>query len=130
MKIGVLSIDILIKALFKPFFIYVSEINGAFSTVEIKVTLIMREEQDGYQSIQLYGVLYTGSNYYIVNETDYEYGGSSKNDTNGTVNFSNEISMTTLGNCDNLYLELGAHGVARDNWTVSYILVTFNYSHN
>jgi len=105
----------------------ISEINGAFDTVIIELTLIMREKNDGYQEIRLYATLSNGSKN-IVNETEYEYGGTGKNSNFSTVNFpEKEIGMNELSSYEEIYLELGAHGTLADDWEISYICVTLNY---
>ena len=106
----------------------ISEINGAFDKVTIELSLIMREKNQGYQEIKLYATLSSGSAN-IVNETAYEYGGSGLDSDSSTVDFTKEnVDISTLSTYEEIYLELGAHGALADDWEISYICVTLNYT--
>ena len=90
----------------------------------------MRENNDGYQEIRLYANLSSGSTN-IVNQSAYEYGGSGKDSNYSTVNFTKEnVNMSDLSTYEEVFLELGAHGAFEDDWQISYICVTLNYSYN
>lgn len=109
---------------------YFSEINGAFDKVKIELTLIMKEIDDGYQEIKLYCYLDDKTKSVIIDESAFEYGGNSKNSNFNKVTFAEEFNISVLNNFNELYLEFGAHGFGNDDWEISYVYVTLNYSQN
>jgi hypothetical protein len=90
----------------------------------------MKEKNDGYQEITLYCILSNDTNKIIFEDTAYEYGGSSKNTNYSEVNFNTTVDVSDLNDYDEMYLKLGAHGNGDDDWQVSYISVSLNYSYD
>ncbi len=113
---------------------------AGYKTLEIKVSLDIREKDDGYQYVFLYrseNCVDTGSAINIISgalfgkdDSDpellcgymFEHGAGSKNTSWSTHSFSSSISLKDLE--EKLYIRYGASGTFDDTWYNKNVTIT------
>lgn len=99
-----------------------------FQTLRIDITMEMREENDGYQYLQIFTREKDNSSQIFNCKIEYYPG--DKNTTYNTLTFSIYINISEIRNCDYLYLVFDASGVGADTWYIRTHDVNIYYSHN